>query len=152
MQALISLRSIMSLSSSIKCLTVVFIALCFSRFKKNSLLSSKELFNFQTPDPRAKVPLLTKKQKTGELSDDRAFRLSVFLIDSCKLFETKIQPNLLCKIPVKCFCRKVNSFLWGLRTLQISQRLKFWFNLMISDKLFFEKGTPSCRFKVFIKN
>ena len=35
MHALISLRSVMSLPSSIKCLTVVFIAFYFARFKKN---------------------------------------------------------------------------------------------------------------------
>ena len=47
-------------------------------FLTNSVLSSKELLNFQTPDPRAKISLLTKEQKTGEWSDDRAFRIYVF--------------------------------------------------------------------------
>ena len=55
----------------------------------NSVLNSKELLNFQTPDPRAKISLLTKEQKTGEGSDDRAFRISVFLTDYCKTLETK---------------------------------------------------------------
>ena len=41
-------------------------------FLTNSVLSSKELLNFQTPDPRAKVSLLTKEQKMGEWSDDSA--------------------------------------------------------------------------------
>ena len=58
-------------------------------FLTNSVLSSKELLNFQTPDPRAKISLLIKEQKTGEWSDDRAFRISVFLTDSCKTLETK---------------------------------------------------------------
>ena len=60
-----------------------------------------------------------------------------FLTDSCVLSETNIQWSLRCIIPVKCFCWKVNSFLWGLHTLQISHRLKFSFNLMTLDKLCF---------------
>ena len=59
-------------------------------FLTNSLLSSKDLLNFQTPDTRAKLSFITKKQKMGEWSDDRAFRTSVVLTDSCKLLETKI--------------------------------------------------------------
>ena len=47
-------------------------------FLTNSVLNSKELVNFQTPDPRAKVSLLTKEQKTIEWLDDRAFIISVF--------------------------------------------------------------------------
>ena len=43
-----------------------------------SVFSSKELLNFQTPGPRTKVSLLTKNQQTGEWSNDRAFRISVF--------------------------------------------------------------------------
>ena len=31
----------------------------------NLVLNSKELFNFQTPDPQTKVSLLTNEQKTG---------------------------------------------------------------------------------------
>ena len=49
-------------------------------FLTNSVLNSKELLNFQTPDPRAKVHLLKKEQKTGELLDDKAFRISVILL------------------------------------------------------------------------
>ena len=49
---------------------------------------------------------------------------------------------------MKYFCWKVNSFLWGLRTLQISYKLKFSFNLMISDKLCFweEDSLPQIHF------
>ena len=54
------------------------ISLWIFNFSSNSVSNSKELLNFQTSDPRAKVSLLTKEQKTGEWSDDRAFRLSVF--------------------------------------------------------------------------
>ena len=47
-------------------------------FLTNSVLNSKELLNFQRPDPRAKVSLLTnKEQKTRKLSDNIAFRISV---------------------------------------------------------------------------
>ena len=41
-------------------------------------MNSQELLNFQTPDKQTKVSLLTKEKKTGEWSDDRAFRISVF--------------------------------------------------------------------------
>ena len=53
-------------------------------------MNSKELLNYQAPDPRAKVSLLTKEQKMGEYSDDRAFRISALLTDSGKVLETKI--------------------------------------------------------------
>ena len=68
------------------------ISIWFLNFLANSVLSSKQLLNFQTPDLRAKVSLLTKEQKTWEWSEDRPFRISVFYL-----------------IPVNCQKRKYNQ-------------------------------------------
>ena len=75
-------------------------------FLTKSVLNRKELLNFQTPDPRTKVSLLTKEQKTRERSDDRAFRIPVLFTDSCKLLETKIYSSLRCMIQLRCFAGK----------------------------------------------
>lgn len=100
---------------------------CFWRFKfivtvwifnflTNCLLNCKELLNLQTPNPRKEASLLTTEQVMGKWLDNREFRILGF---SCKLLDSNI-------LPMNCFCRSIDSFLWGLSTFQISRTLKVY--------------------------
>ena len=73
--------------------------MCSFNFSENSLLKVKELFKIHKPLSLVVICNLLRVKDIGEGSVERDTSISVFIIDSCNLLETKKQSSLCCMYP-----------------------------------------------------